>query len=154
MVRRPPSSTRTDTLFPYTTLFRSLDIRDPEQVTRAFDEIEASLGPVTILINNAAGRFMAPAEDITPNGWRAVTQIVLDGTFFCSQELHRRRLAAGGSGAILNIGATFAWTGGPGSAHSAAAKAAVTNLTQTLGVERSEEHTSELQSLMRNSYAD
>src|SRR3546814_9503591 len=59
----------------------------------------------------------------------------LDGTFFCSQELHRRRLAAGGSGAILNIGATFAWTGGPGSAHSAAAKAAVTNLTQTLGVE-------------------
>src|SRR3546814_10330175 len=72
----------------------ALDIRDPEQVTRAFDEIEASLGPVTILINNAAGRFMAPAEDITPNGWRAVTQIVLDGTFFCSQELHRRRLAA------------------------------------------------------------
>src|SRR3546814_10424936 len=70
----------------------ALDIRDPEQVTRAFDEIEASLGPVTILINNAAGRFMAPAEDITPNGWRAVTQIVLDGTFFCSQELHRRRL--------------------------------------------------------------
>src|SRR3546814_1635529 len=94
-----------------------------------------------------------PAEDITPNGWRAVTQIVLDGTFFCSQELHRRRLAAGGSGAILNIGATFAWTGGPGSAHSAAAKAAVTNLTQTLGVERSQEHTSELQSLMRISYA-
>src|SRR3546814_9849108 len=78
---------------------------------------------------------MAPAEDITPNGWRAVTQIVLDGTFFCSQELNRRRLAAGGSGAILNIGATFAWTGGPGSAPSAAAKAAVTNLSQTLGVE-------------------
>jgi NAD(P)-dependent dehydrogenase (short-subunit alcohol dehydrogenase family) len=113
----------------------ALDIRNPDEIRRAFDEIEAALGPVTVLVNNAAGRFMAPAEDITPNGWRAVTQIVLDGTFFCSQEFHRRRLAAGGSGAILNIGATFAWTGGPGSAHSAAAKAAVTSLTQTLGVE-------------------
>lgn len=113
----------------------AVDIRDPEQVTRAYDEIEAALGPVTILVNNAAGRFMAPAEDISPNGWRAVTQIVLDGTFYCSQELHRRRLAVGGAGAILNIGATYAWTGGPGSAHSAAAKAAVISLTQTLAVE-------------------
>lgn len=113
----------------------AVDIRDPEQVARAYDEAEAAFGPVTILINNAAGRFMAPAEDITPNGWRAVTQIVLDGTFYCSQELHKRRLAAGGSGAILSIGATYAWTGGPGSAHSAAAKAAVVNLTQTLATE-------------------
>lgn len=113
----------------------AVDIRHPEQVSAAFDAIEEALGPVTILVNNAAGRFMAPAEDISANGWRAVTQIVLDGTFFCSQELHRRRLAAGRPGVILNIGATFAWTGGPGSAHSAAAKAAVTNLTQTLAVE-------------------
>ncbi|MEQ3648821.1 SDR family oxidoreductase [Hyphomonas sp.] len=113
----------------------ALDIRDPENVAAAFDEIESKLGPVTVLVNNAAGRFMAPAEDITPNGWRAVTQIVMDGTFFCAQEFHKRRLAAGGQGAILNIGATFAWTGGPGSAHSAAAKAAVNNLTQTLAVE-------------------
>jgi len=113
----------------------AVDIRDPEQISRAFDEAEAAFGPVTVLINNAAGRFMAPAEDISPNGWRAVTQIVLDGTFFCSQELHRRCLAKGLSGAILNIGATYAWTGGPGSAHSAAAKAGVANLTQTLATE-------------------
>lgn len=112
-----------------------LDIRHPDQIAAAFDRTEEVLGPVSILVNNAAGRFMAPAEDITPNGWRAVTQIVLDGTFFCSKELHRRRLAAGKSGAILNIGATFAWTGGPGSAHSAAAKAAVDNLTKSLAVE-------------------
>lgn len=113
----------------------AVDIRDAAQVERAFDEVEAALGPVTILVNNAAGRFMSPAEDISPNGWRAVTQIVLDGTFFCSKELHKRRLAAGGPGVVLNIGATFAWTGGPGSAHSAAAKAGVTSLTQTLGTE-------------------
>ncbi len=111
------------------------DIRHPEQVAAAFDEAESKLGPVSVLVNNAAGRFMAPAEDITPNGWRAVTQIVLDGTFFCSREFHKRRLAAERPGAILNIGATYAWTGGPGSAHSAAAKAAVSNLTQTLAIE-------------------
>lgn len=113
----------------------AMDVRDPDQIAAAFDAIEAALGPITVLINNAAGRFMAPAEDISPNGWRAVTQIVLDGTFFCSKEFHKRRLAAGGAGAILNIGATFAWTGGPGSAHSAAAKAGVVNMTQTLSVE-------------------
>jgi NAD(P)-dependent dehydrogenase (short-subunit alcohol dehydrogenase family) len=112
-----------------------MDVREPEQITAALDEIERVLGPVSILINNAAGRFMAPAEDITPNGWRAVTRIVLDGTFFCSREFHRRRLAAGLPGAILNIGATYAWNGGPGSAHSAAAKAAVVNLTKSLAVE-------------------
>jgi NAD(P)-dependent dehydrogenase (short-subunit alcohol dehydrogenase family) len=113
----------------------SMDVRDPDRITAAFDEVEAALGPVSVLVNNAAGRFMAPAEDITPNGWRAVTQIVLDGTFFCSRELHKRRLAAKAHGAILNIAATYAWTGGPGSAHSAAAKSGVINLTQTLGVE-------------------
>ena len=113
----------------------AVDIRDPEQVAAMFDAAERELGPVTVLVNNAAGRFIAPAEDISINGWRAVTQIVLDGTFLCSKEFHKRRLAADGPGAILNIGATFAWTGGPGSAHSAAAKAGVINLTQTLAVE-------------------
>lgn len=113
----------------------AMDVREPTQIRAGFDEFEQELGPVTVLVNNAAGRFMAPAEDISPNGWRAVTQIVMDGTFFCAQEFHRRRLAAQAPGAILNIGATYAWTGGPGSVHSAAAKAAVSNMTQTLGVE-------------------
>jgi NAD(P)-dependent dehydrogenase (short-subunit alcohol dehydrogenase family) len=116
------------------------DIRDPERIAATFDEIEANLGPVTVLVNNAAGNFPAPAEDMTPNAWRSVTQIVLDGTFFCCTEFARRRLAlaeAGGEGggAILNIGATYSWTGGPGTSHSAAAKAGVTNLTQSLSVE-------------------
>ena len=60
---------------------------------------------------------------------------MLDGTFFCSTEFARRRIAAGEGGAVLNIGATYSWTGGPGTAHSAAAKAGVTNLTQSLAVE-------------------
>lgn len=112
-----------------------VDVRDPDAVSRAFDEIGSKLGAVDVLINNAAGNFPTPAEDLSPNGWRAVTQIVLDGTFFCSRELARRLMARGSQGAILNIAATYAWTGGPGAAHSAAAKAGVVNLTQTLAVE-------------------
>ena len=63
------------------------------------------------------------------------TQITLDGPFFCSTEFARRRLAAGLPGAILCIGATYAWTGGPGASPSAAAKAGVANLVQSLSVE-------------------
>jgi NAD(P)-dependent dehydrogenase (short-subunit alcohol dehydrogenase family) len=111
------------------------DIRDVAQITAAFDAIEGSLGPVSYLVNNAAGNFAVAAEDMSANAWRAVTQIVLDGTFFCSTELARRCLARGGDGAIVNIAATYAWTGGPGASHSAAAKAGVVSLTQSLAVE-------------------
>ncbi|HWP64817.1 MAG TPA: SDR family oxidoreductase, partial [Candidatus Limnocylindria bacterium] len=110
-------------------------VRDAAQVAAAFDAIEAALGPIGVLVNNAAGNFPVAAEDLSPNGWRAVTQIVLDGTFFCSRELANRCKAAGRPGTILNVAATYAWTGGPGAAHSAAAKAGVVNLTQTLAVE-------------------
>lgn len=113
----------------------AMDVRDPDAVAAAFDEVEQALGGVSILVNNAAGNFTTPAERLSVNGWRAVTSIVLDGTFICSTEFARRRMAAGRPGAILNIGATYSWTGGPGTAHSAAAKAGVTNLTQTLAVE-------------------
>ena len=112
------------------------DVRDPAAVAAAFDAIESALGPVRILVNNAAGNFVAPAQDISPNGWRAVVGIVLDGTFFCSRELARRALAREDTaGEIVNIVATYAWTGGPGNAHSAAAKAGVVNLTRSLAVE-------------------
>jgi NAD(P)-dependent dehydrogenase (short-subunit alcohol dehydrogenase family) len=111
------------------------DIRDAAQIAHAFDVIEAELGPVRVLVNNAAANFPVPAEDLSANGWRAVTQIVLDGTFFCSQELFRRCAAVGEPGAVCNILATQSFTGGPGMAHSAAAKAGVGNLTKTLAVE-------------------
>jgi NAD(P)-dependent dehydrogenase (short-subunit alcohol dehydrogenase family) len=111
------------------------DVRDPAAVATAFDATEAALGLPDILINNAAGNFPVPAEDLSPNGWRAVVGIVLDGTFHCSREFGRRHLAAGTGGSIINIGGAYAWTGGPGFAHSAAAKAGVKNLTETLAVE-------------------
>jgi len=112
------------------------DVRDHEAVASAFDAAEAALGPLTTVVNSAAGNFIVRAEDLSPNGWRAVVGIVLDGTFHCSRELGRRVIARGGANAqIVNIVASYAWTGGPGTVHSAAAKAGVVNLTRTLAVE-------------------
>lgn len=111
------------------------DVRDPEAVARCFDAVTDALGLPDVLVNNAAGNFPVPAEELSPNGWRAVVGIVLDGTFLCSREFARRHIAASTGGVILNIGASYAWTGGPGFAHSAAAKAGVKALTETLAVE-------------------
>lgn len=112
-----------------------LDVRDPDAITAAFDEIEREVGPADVLVNNAAGNFPSQAVKLSANGWRSVIDIVCNGTFLCSTEFARRAIARSAPGAILNIGATYSWTGGPGTAHSAAAKAAVTNLTQSLAVE-------------------
>ena len=99
------------------------DIREPDQIAAAFD-LAAGDGLVpSILVNNAAANFPVPAEDMSPNAWRTVVDITLNGTFFCAREFARRHLDAGTPGSIINIGATYAWTGGPGFAHSAAAKA-------------------------------
>ena len=112
------------------------DIREPEQIAAAFDALEAALGPATVLVNNAAANFPVPAASMRPNGFRSVTKIVLDGTFFCTQELRRRVTERGvPGGAICNILATQSFTGGPGMAHTAAAKAGVGNLTKSLAVE-------------------
>ena len=111
------------------------DIRKDESVAAAFDQVARELSLPDVLVNNAAGNFPVPAEDLSPNGWRTVVDIVLNGTFICSREFGRRHIAAGTPGSIVNIGATYAWTGGPGFAHSAAAKAGVKNMTETLAVE-------------------
>ncbi|MFI8500381.1 SDR family oxidoreductase [Streptomyces sp. NPDC085524] len=111
------------------------DIRDPERVAEVFDAAGAAFGLPDVLVNNAAANFPSPAEDLSPNAWRAVVDITLTGTWFMTREFGRRHLAAGSPGSIVNIGASYAWTGGPGFAHSAAAKAGVKNLVETLAVE-------------------
>jgi NAD(P)-dependent dehydrogenase (short-subunit alcohol dehydrogenase family) len=113
----------------------AVDVREPESIAAAFDAAESALGPISVLVNNAAANFPVAAADLSPNGWRAVERIVLDGTFFCSQELHRRLAGLNATGAIVNIATTAALTGGPGMVHSAAAKAGVVSLTKTLAVE-------------------
>jgi NAD(P)-dependent dehydrogenase (short-subunit alcohol dehydrogenase family) len=111
------------------------DIRDPDQIALLFDEAEKAFALPAVLVNNAAANFPVPAEDMSPNAWRTVVDITLNGTFFCSREFARRHLTAGSPGSIVNVGASYAWTGGPGFAHSAAAKAGVKSLTETLAVE-------------------
>ena len=111
------------------------DIRDADSIAGAFDAVEVGLGPIDVLVNNAAGNFPVPAEDMSPNAWRTVVDIVLNGTYLCCRDLARRLIPAERDGAIVNVGASYAWTGGPGFAHSAAAKAGVKNLTETLAVE-------------------
>ena len=111
------------------------DIREPDQIAAAFDAAANEFGLPGVLINNAAANFPVPAEDMSPNAWRTVVDITLNGTFFCTREFARRHLAAGTPGSVVNVGASYAWTGGPGFAHSAAAKAGVKNMTETLAVE-------------------
>ena len=111
------------------------DIRDPASIAATFDAAVEAFGLPDVLVNNAAANFPVPAEDMSPNAWRTVVDITLNGTFNCTREMGRRHLAAGTPGSVINIGASYAWTGGPGFAHSAAAKAGVRSLTESLAVE-------------------
>ncbi|MGW2996075.1 SDR family NAD(P)-dependent oxidoreductase, partial [Streptomyces sp. NPDC001193] len=89
------------------------DIREPERISELFDAAQAALGLPDVLVNNAAANFPSPAEDLSPNAWRAVVDITLTGTWFTTREFGRRHLGAGTPGSIVNIGASYAWTGGP-----------------------------------------
>jgi len=115
-----------------------VDVRQVEQVNSMVEQAVERFGGVDILVNNAAGNFVARAIDLTPNGWNAVVGIVLNGAWFCSQAVAKRMVEQGRGGAMLNIIATYAWTGAPGTAASGAAKAGVLNLTESLAVEWAE----------------
>jgi NAD(P)-dependent dehydrogenase (short-subunit alcohol dehydrogenase family) len=111
------------------------DVRDPDQVEAMVAAAVERFGRVDCLVNNAAGNFVVKAEDLSPNGWRAVVSIVLDGGFLCTRAAGRRMIEQGDGGAILSVIASYAWTGGPGTVHSASAKAGLLAMTKTLAVE-------------------
>ncbi len=112
-----------------------VDVRNAEQVDEMVTRTIRHFGRIDILVNNAAGNFICGAEDLSPNGWNAVIGIVLTGSFYCSRAVGRHMIARGGGGSIVSILANYVWTGSPGTVHSAAAKAGVMSLTQTLAVE-------------------
>ena len=112
-----------------------VDVRNPEQVDELVHRTLKHFGHIDILVNNAAGNFVCRAEDLSPNGWNAVVGIVLNGTFYCSRAVGRHMIERGAGGAIVSILANYVWTGSAGTIHSAAAKAGVMSMTQTLAVE-------------------
>ncbi|MBM7647303.1 NAD(P)-dependent dehydrogenase (short-subunit alcohol dehydrogenase family) [Bacillus ectoiniformans] len=116
-------------------LLVSMDVRSPEDVDRLISETHEAFGTIDYLVNNAAGNFICPAENLSVNGWKSVIDIVLNGTFYCSRAVGNYWIEHGIKGSMINIVATYAWNAGAGVAHSAAAKAGVLSLTRTLAVE-------------------
>ena len=112
-----------------------MDVRNIEDIERMVEETVAQFGAIDHLVNNAAGNFIVAAEDLSPNGWNSVIDIVLNGTFYCSQAVGKYWIKEKRKGSILNMVATYAWDAGAGVIHSAAAKAGVLSLTRTFAVE-------------------
>ena len=110
------------------------DVRDPEQVESMVEQTVKELGSVDILLNNAAGNFISPTENLSPNAFKTVIDIVLNGTFHCTQAAGKV-MRKNKSGIILNIVTTYAWTGSGYVVPSACAKAGVLAMTRSLAVE-------------------
>lgn len=111
----------------------TLDIRDADAVEEAMTSVAERFDRLDGLVNNAGGQFPSRAEDISPNGWRTVVDLNLNGTFLMSRAAFRAGLAESG-GAIVNVVADM-WNGFVGMSHTGAARAGVVNLTQTLALE-------------------
>jgi NAD(P)-dependent dehydrogenase (short-subunit alcohol dehydrogenase family) len=112
----------------------SCDIRDLSRLEEMIDSIWKD-GPLDILVNNAAGNFLARTEELSPGAFEAVLGIVLMGTVNATMACGRRWLQASHPGVVLNIAATYASTGSAYVVPSAMAKAGVVALTRSLAVE-------------------
>jgi NAD(P)-dependent dehydrogenase (short-subunit alcohol dehydrogenase family) len=112
-----------------------VDIRKPEQVKSMVDIVNERLGRIDILVNNAAGNFVSKFENMSQNGWNAVVNIVLNGTYNVTHTVGNYMIEQGMGGKVVNLIAAYAWHGAPGNSHSGAAKAGVLNMTKTLAVE-------------------
>jgi peroxisomal 2,4-dienoyl-CoA reductase len=112
----------------------TVDVRDPDRVKAMVEEVKGKTGRIDLLVNNAAGNFYAPSATLTPNAWKAVVEIDLNGTFFCSQAVFPVMKEQGG-GRIVSISMTLHYRGWPLMAHATAAKAGIDALTRTLALE-------------------
>ena len=110
------------------------DVRNPDEVERVVQKAQKSFGSIDGLVNNAAGNFISPTENLTPGGFKAVTDIVLGGTFNFTLSAGKEMIQSK-SGSILNIVTTYAWTGSGYVVPSAAAKGGVLAMTRSLGSE-------------------
>ena len=111
------------------------DIRVAEAITDMNDHIWAKHGPLTGLINNAAGNFISRTEDLSIRGFDAISNIVFRGTFYMTHDIGKRWIKEGRKGSVCSILTTWVWNGGPFVVPSAMSKAAVNTMTQSLAVE-------------------
>ncbi|KAK8753334.1 hypothetical protein OTU49_003953 [Cherax quadricarinatus] len=112
-----------------------MDVRDAANVTAAFDSCEAKFGLPNIIINNAAGNFISPSERLSPNAWKTITDIVLNGTAYVTLEAGKRLIKANQGGVFLSITTPYTRSGSAFVSPSASAKAGVETLTRSLTAE-------------------
>jgi NAD(P)-dependent dehydrogenase (short-subunit alcohol dehydrogenase family) len=113
----------------------SCDVREPDQVERMVASVYDVFGDIDIVVNNAAGNFLAATEDLSPNAFDAVVRTVLNGTFNVTVATGRRMIEQQRGGVFLNIITTYAWTGSAFVVPSAVSKAGVLAMTRSLAVE-------------------
>lgn len=109
------------------------DVRDAEAVATAISTAAEQHGPIDALVSGAAGNFVAPAAELSPNGFRTVVDIDLQGTFHVMRGAWEHLRKPGAS--IVNITAAQSWIPVPGQVHVGAAKAGVDQVTRGLAVE-------------------
>ena len=113
----------------------SIDIRDAAAVDAMVQRIWDESGPLTGLVNNAAGNFISPTKDLTPNGFNAIANIVFHGSFYVTHSVGKRWIAGGHKGSVISILVTWVWTGSPYVVPSAMSKAGLHVMTKSLAVE-------------------
>jgi NAD(P)-dependent dehydrogenase (short-subunit alcohol dehydrogenase family) len=125
LVSRHPGSIKT----------HAIDIRDAAAVDAMVQRIWDESGPLTGLVNNAAGNFVSPTKDLSPNGFNAIANIVFHGTFYVTQAVGKRWIAGGHKGSVISILVTWVHTGSPYVVPSAMSKAGLHVMTKSLAVE-------------------
>src|SRR6188472_1539603 len=112
----------------------AIDIREEEAVERFVDGVLERHGRIDVLVNNAGGQFLAPAESITPKGFRTVIELNVEGTWLMTHAAATKAFIPQGGGKVLSV-TLSPHNGMPGMVHSGAARAAVENMMRTLAIE-------------------
>jgi NAD(P)-dependent dehydrogenase (short-subunit alcohol dehydrogenase family) len=112
----------------------AVDIRQAMAVDEMIEKIWEE-GPLTGLVNNAAGNFLSRTQDLSPRGFDAIANIVFHGTFYTTQAVGKRWIAGGHKGSVISILVTWVWTGSPFVVPSAMSKAGLHIMTKSLAVE-------------------
>ena len=113
----------------------AVDIRDAQAVDAMVQRIWDESGPLTGLVNNAAGNFISPTKDLSPNGFNAIANTVFHGTFYVTHAVGKRWIAGAHKGSVVSILVTWVHTGSPYVVPSAMSKAGLHVMTKSLAVE-------------------